>query len=379
MLLLLVVGVLYALLGELADAITIFFVIVAVAAVEIVNESRAKRAIASLRSLAAPRASAIRGGAAVNLPTAELVPGDVVLLEPGTRVPADLRLLESAALRVDESNLTGESVPVSKAAEEVLVPPTPLGDRRNLAFSGTVVTAGKGRGTVVGTGADTELGRIGRLAEEAREAKTPLQRQLAQLAGWLVWLALAFSVLIPLLGVLVAGRPWREMLLTGLTLAFATIPEELPILITVVLGIGAYRLAQHNAIVKRLRAAEALGSVSVIGTDKTGTLTENRMHVAEIAAGGGVLQGAGVHRSPEAERTLVIGVLANDAQLARDSGPPEFIGDPTETALLAFAEEMGVGVAQLRAESRVLEEFPFDDARKRCPSCTSAMGNGGWR
>ncbi|MBI4494984.1 MAG: cation-transporting P-type ATPase [Chloroflexi bacterium] len=361
-LLLLAVAGLYALLGELADALTIFVVILAVAGVELANETRARRAIGALRTLSAPTATVVRDGQACSLPTGAVVPGDLVLLQPGERVPADLRLVETVALRVDESSLSGESEPAAKQADLVLAPEAELGDRRNLAFAGTVVSAGKGRGIVVATGRQTELGRIARLAQTAREPRTPLQLHMRQLAGWLVWLALGFSVLVPVLGVLVAGLPLQEMLLTGLTLAFATVPEELPILITIVLGLGAFQLARQRAIVKRLRAAETLGSVSAIGTDKTGTLTENRMRVVALWAEGAPQE---VDRRGAAERLLAIGVLANDAQLTLATGPASFFGDPTEVALLAAAEEAGLRVSDVRARAPVVEEHPFDDARKR--------------
>lgn len=358
-LLLLAVGALYAVFGEIEDALTIFAVIVAVAAVEVVNELRAKRAIRSLRTLSDPTALAIRDGSPAELPAHELVPGDLVLLEPGRRVPADLRLTETVALRVDESNLTGESLPVNKAADAVLAADLTLGDRRTAAFAGTLVVAGRGRGVVVTTGPATELGRIAHLTRSAREPRTPLQQHLKRLAGTLVWVALGFSVLVPVLGVLIAGQPWPTMLLTGLTLAFATIPEELPLLITIMLGLGSYRLARQQAIVRHLRAAEVLGAVTVVGTDKTGTLTENRPRVAEVVAGGQ----PGAHGA--VRRLLEIGVLANDAQVTNSDGPPTFVGDPTEVALLAAAEAAGLGVTARRAAVPVLEEYPFDDARKR--------------
>ncbi len=366
-LLLIGVAVLYALLGELEDALTIVIVILAVSGVEVASEARAKRAIAALRTLGAPTATVVRDGLPGELPTATLVTGDLVLLEAGDRVAADLRLVGTVALRVDESSLTGESVPVAKAADAKLTKEAELGDRCTLAYAGTTVMAGKGRGVVIATGRATELGRIAGLTASAREPRTPLQVQMKQLAGWLVWVALAFSVVVPVLGVVVAGRPLQEMLLTGLTLAFATIPEELPILITIVLGLGAYRLAQEHAIVKHLRAAETLGSVSVIGTDKTGTLTENRMRVAEIATVDGIIHASADQPAPEdARRLLEIGVLASDAQVQRlDDGRVEFVGDPTETALLVAADQAGLGVQQLRQTIRVLYELPFDDARKR--------------
>ncbi|HEV8281172.1 MAG TPA: HAD-IC family P-type ATPase, partial [Candidatus Limnocylindrales bacterium] len=285
-LLLLAVGIVYLLLGEIEDAITIVAVIAAVTMIEVATELRAKRAVAALSALGTPTATVIRDARPARVPTVELVPGDVVLLAPGDRLPADVRLLETAALRVDESSLTGESAPVVKDGAASLSVDIELGDRRTMAYAGTLVSAGKATGVVVATGRATELGRIARLTDEAREQPTPLQRGMRGLSGWLVWVALGVSALVPVLGVVLAGLPVQEMVLTGLTLAFATIPEELPILITLVLGIGSFKLARRGAIVKRLAAAETLGSVSVVATDKTGTLTENRMRLAEMIVDG---------------------------------------------------------------------------------------------
>ncbi len=362
-LLLVAVAVLYAVFGKLEDAITIFVVIVLVSAVEAANELRAKKAIASLRTLSAPHTLVLRGGSAHEIPSSDVVPGDVVMLQQGSRVTADLRLIDSAALRIDESSLTGESVPVDKRADVGLPPGTPLADRVNMAYGGTSVTGGLGRGIVVATGQATEIGRIAGLAAEARETRTPLQRQLGQLARWLLWVALGFSALVPTLGVLVAGQPVREMLLSGLTLAFATIPEELPILITVVLGIGAYRLAQERAITRRLEAAEALGSVTLVGTDKTGTLTENRMRVAELYVEGAIRPPDGAE--PDTRRLLEIGALANEAQASGGDGEARFAGDPTDTALLAAARSAGVAAPESAPGMRVLERMPFDDVQRR--------------
>jgi len=364
-LLLLGVALLYGLLGEIRDALTILFVILAVSSVEVVNEGRAKRAIAALRELSSPTASVLRDGLAAEIPSADLVPGDLLLLRAGDRVPADLRLLETVALRVDESSLTGEAVPVAKDAAVRLPAETELGDRRNMAYAGTLVAAGKGRGLVVATGRESVLGRIAGLAEGAREPRTPLQQQMRELSGWLLWLALGFSLLVPLLGVLVAGQPPQQMILTGLSLAFATIPEELPILITIVLGIGSYRLARERAIVKQLRAAETLGSVSAIGTDKTGTLTENRMRVARVFADGECRTPGEGEIGPTEGWLMQVAVLANDAQLVPSGVEGRFLGDPTETALLEAAEAVGVSVDGMRRKVEMLEEYPFDDVRKR--------------
>ncbi|HZA49194.1 MAG TPA: cation-transporting P-type ATPase, partial [Myxococcaceae bacterium] len=207
-------------------------------------------------------------------------------------------------------------------------------------------------------GSDTELGRTARLVEQAREPRTPLQQAMRELSGWLVWVAIGFSALVPALGAIVAGRPLKEMVLVGLTLAFATIPEELPILITLVLGLGAFRLARRNAIVKRLRAAETLGSVSVVATDKTGTLTVNRMRAAVVMVDGREWSVADAATATRGRRLLEVGVLANDAQA-------EIVGDPTEVALLEAAREVAMSADEVRRNVRVLEEHPFDDARKR--------------
>lgn len=192
--------------------------IVAVSAVEVINETRAKRSIAALRTLSAPTTTILREGQPAEVEAVDLVPGDVALLQAGDRISADVRLVDTTALKIDESSLTGESAPVAKTAAAVLPTDTELGDRCTLAFAGTAVTAGKGRGLVVATGRSSELGRIATLTQSAREPRTPLQVQMRQLAGWLLWVALAFSVVVPVLGVLVAGRPLQEMVLTGLTL-----------------------------------------------------------------------------------------------------------------------------------------------------------------
>jgi len=378
-LLLLAVGVLYGLWGEWRDALAIFVIIAGIVTIEVFNEYRAKAAIAALRHLAAPAASVVRAGQRESIAVTAVVPGDLVLLGPGERVPADVRLVEALGLRIDESGLTGESAPADKGVDP-LPADTPLADRRNMAYAGSVVTAGRGQGVVIATGMDTELGRIAGLVSAAREPRTPLQLAMRQLAGWLLWLALGFSVLVPALGLL-SGQDLRTMVLTGLTLAFATIPEELPILITVVLGLGALRLARRRAVVKRLRAAETLGSISTIATDKTGTITENRMVMVELWPAGNdapvaLARAAG---DPGARRLLELGALANDAALSTEQAlqpatpqrPVEqaprpalrWAGDPTDVALLTAAENLGLDPLRLRAGGAVAE-MTFDDRRR---------------
>jgi P-type Ca2+ transporter type 2C len=265
-LLLLFVGVVYSLTGKPEDALTIFVVIVLLVLAEVWNEFRAKKAIAALTEISAPRARVRRDGAAVEIASAEVVPGDVLLLTAGTRIAADATLLRVTGLQVDESALTGESFPVS-------------GETGGAVSAGTVVVAGDAEAEVTETGARTRLGRVAGSVAQVRPPRTPLQLAMRSLAGKLVWVAVGFSVLIPVIGLL-RGQDLRTMFLTGLSLSFATIPEELPIIITMVLGLGSLRLARSNFLVKRLAAAETLGSTTVIVTDKTGTITASRMTVA---------------------------------------------------------------------------------------------------
>ena len=300
-LLLLVTGALYAVRGKPADVVTIFVVIFVLVGAEVVNERRADTAIAALQKLSEPTVTLRRGGVWVDVPTEQVVPGDIMRLDAGRRVPADGRLLETYTLSADESSLTGESLPVDKDAAVVLATPTPLAERHNMVYAGTIITRGRGLAVAVAMGKDTEFGRVARLAAETEAPRTPLQEAMGSLSRWLAWFALGFSVLVPLLGWLLAGQPLRQMILTGLSLAFSIIPEELPIIVTMALGLGAYRLSQRRAIVRRLPAVETLGAVTVIATDKTGTLTENRMKLSRVQP---------AELSPE---VLEIGVLCNDA------------------------------------------------------------------
>jgi Ca2+-transporting ATPase len=348
-LLLLVTGVLYAVWGELADAITIFVIILALNTIEVVNEQRSKKAIASLHKMAEPMAAVLRAGHYVTIPAEDVVPGDLLAMQAGHRVPADARLVESSGLAVDESALTGEAVPAEKEAEPRLESGTPLAERRNMVYASTLVSRGKGTALAVSTGMQTEIGRIAGLARGIKEPRTPLQGMMDELSRTLVWIALGFSVLIPLAGIFLAGQPPKQMVLTGLSLAFATIPEEMPIIITMVLALGAFRLSKQHAIARRLKAVETLGAVTVIATDKTGTLTENRMEVSRFDPAE-----AGKH-------ILETGILSNDAVPDGDG----FAGDPVDAALLQAAQKAGIDVKTERRAQPILDEFPFDNGRKR--------------
>ncbi len=348
-LLLLVTGVLYSILGTLDDAVTVFAIIFTLVAFEVVNEQRATRAIDALRDLAEPTSAVIRDGRRREMPVEGLVPGDLLVLEAGRRVPADARIIESNRLAASEASLTGESVPAEKVATAVLPEDAPLAERSNMVFAGTAIVRGRGTALVVATGMKTELGRIASLTEEVEEPKTPLQVAMADLTKYLVFVAVGFSVLVPALGWLLAGEDPRTMVLTGLSLAFVTIPEELPILITMVLALGAFRLSRRHAIAKRLRAVETLGGVTVIATDKTGTLTENRIEVSRFFP-------------EDARRPLLeAGVLCNDATLDRGAG----LGDPLEVALLRAAKSEGIDLAAFRAAHPMRDEFSFDTSRNR--------------
>ena len=357
-LLLVFTGVLYMLLGELSDGLTIFAVILLLNTIEVVNEQRAKNAIAALQKLAEPSARVVRGGEPQEIPVEQIVPGDVALLQAGRRVPADTRLVESYGLAVDESSLTGESVPVDKAAGSEKAADTLLAERSNMVYSGTLVTRGRGKALVVGTGMATEIGRVAGLARAVKQPRTPLQQAMDEVSKSLVWMALAFSLAIPILGVLVARQPLETMLLTGLSLAFATIPEEMPIIITMVLALGAYRLSQQKAVVKNLQAVETLGAVTVIATDKTGTLTENRMQVSQLFP------------QTNRRRILTAGALCNDALV--EGG--ETRGDPLEAALARAARESGLDIHQLESKHPRVTEYSFETTRKRMSVVTREDG-----
>lgn len=362
-----------ALLGEHADALVILGVVVVNAVVGFVQESRAEAALTALAALTRTTASVVRGGATVTVPAAELVRGDLVELAAGDKVPADLRLLRTDELSVDESALTGESVPAGK--DPAALGETALADRRNMAFSGTLVTNGQGAGIVVATGAATEIGGVHRLMRTTGAVQTPLTRKISRFSRIVTVAILVLAALTFGIGVLY-GRPPAEMLTAAVALAVGAIPEGLPAIVTITLAFGVARMARRGAIVRHLPAVETLGGTTVICTDKTGTLTQNQMTVTAVLAGGReyTVSGSGyapagtfeqdgrpvrVAAHPALRETLLAGAACNDARLFEEDGGWRIAGDPTEGALLTSAAKGGIGDAPPRTAA-----LPFTSERR---------------
>ena len=365
-LLLIAIGVLYSVLGVitgtgLIDAATIIIIIIILVLAEVWNEYRAKRSISALKQLAPPTAIVLRDGQQKEIQTDFLVPGDILLLKTGQRVPADARLLEAFGLEVDESSLTGESLPVGKDPSAQLASETRITDQLNMLFSGTIITRGRAKAVVIATGVGTELGRVVGMTKAAKEPKTGLQLAMKQLSKTLVWIALFFSILIPILSYLrgVQTNPGLAILY-GLSLAFIVIPEELPIIITMVLGVGSYALSKKGAVVKRLRAAETLGNVTVIATDKTGTITENKMRLEHFYFDSNLRSS---HELGENEKAaLKTALLASDA-ISNTSGTVA-LGNPMAQAIQQRLKQDGTDVQSLAKDWILKDELSFDVKRK---------------
>jgi Ca2+-transporting ATPase len=379
-LLLLAAALTAGLLGERVEALAILAALLLNAAIGFATEWRARVSLAKLRALAVPQALVRRGGRAIRVAAAELVPGDLVALEAGAHIPADLRLLVSSRLSASEAALTGESQPVDKEAAATLAADAPLAERRTMAYLGTTVLAGSGLGVVTATGIATELGRIGQLVALAGERMTPLERQVDGLGRRLIGLGVAICGIVGLAGV-IHGQPVGLMLETAISLAIAAIPEGLPAVTTVALAMGLWRLARAGALVRRLPAVETLGSTTVICADKTGTMTENRMTVTRLWLDGQAIEirreagragaafvrdGAAIALADEARlrRLLTVGALANDATVDRGPEGVRLHGDPTDTALVEAALEAGLDPAMLAREWPRRRDIPFDPATR---------------
>jgi len=396
-------AVVSGLLQEWIDAAAIVAIVILNALLGFVQEFRAERSLAALKKLSIATARVIREGSARSIPARELVPGDVILVDAGDRIPADSRLIYSTTLRTQEASLTGESTPVEKSAESIPRSEVPLGDRRNMLFMGTAAVSGKGRALVAATGLETELGKIAALLSRETEAEreaTPLQRRLEQLGRTLLWLSLATVLVVFLLGAL-RGVPLVLMFLTAVSLAVAAIPEGLPAVVTITLALGVTRMVQRHALVRRLPAVETLGSTTVICSDKTGTLTKNEMTVTRLFVSGHLYEVTGEGYEPAGEireadgegreargercgdhplplasglspglapglrRLLTAAVLCNGAELRQEGSVWQVLGDPTEGALLVAAAKVGLLKNDLERQHPALGEVPFDSERKK--------------
>ena len=380
---LIIAALVSAFLGEYTEVIVILAIVVLNAILGFTQEYRAEQAMEALKKMAVPHVRVRRDHHVQEISSTNLVPGDIVLLEAGNLIPADCRILENASLKVQEAALTGESEPVEKRVEAIPGDDLPLGDRANLLYMGTTVTYGRGEAIVTATGMNTELGNIAGLIQDVEEDQTPLQRRLARLGKTLAWVALGIIAIVVVTG-LIRGDDLETIFLTGISLAVAAIPESLPAVVTITLAMGSQRLLKRNTLIRRLPAVETLGSVTVICSDKTGTLTENRMTVTILDVAGNSqdlsttveqrediirarLYGDETQPKFAALSVLIrVGALCNDAVLETDeNGQLTAIGDPTEGALVLAANRLGFDLDELHAEWPRVAEVPFTSERKR--------------
>jgi Ca2+-transporting ATPase len=377
---LLIATVISFFLGHGLESVVIAVIVLFAVLLGFVQEYRAERAIEALRQMTAPTATVMRDGEEVRIPARDLVPGDVILLSTGDRIPADARLIEAINLQVEESALTGESVPVEKHVHPLGYDNLPLGDRRNMVYAGTSVTYGRGRALVVATGMHTEFGKIARMLQTVETVRTPLQENLDRVGNVLARAAFVVVGLIVALGLL-RGQPVIDMLIFGIALAVAVVPEALPAVVTISLAIGVQKMAKRNALIRRLPAVETLGSTSVICTDKTGTLTKNEMTVRTVFTAGQSFAISGAGYAPDGEffledrpvappepllLTLKAAALASDARLLKkEEGSWAIKGDPTEGALIVAAAKAGLWKDALDAENPRIHEIPFSSETKR--------------
>ncbi|MEW9667558.1 calcium-translocating P-type ATPase, SERCA-type [Ammoniphilus sp. 3BR4] len=378
------------LLGEYTDAITIIAIVILNGILGFIQEYRAEKSLGALKELTAPTAHVVRNGELMQIPAKMIVPGDLVYFEGGDRIPADLRILTSQGLQIEESALTGESVPVSKIDGVIAQQNVALGDQKNMAFMGTLVTRGTGQGVVTGTGMHTEMGKIAHLIQTTDTMQTPLQQRLEQLGKVLIVIALALTAMVVIAGIMHNHNPY-QMFLAGVSLAVAAIPEGLPAIVTIALALGVQRMIKRKAIVRKLPSVETLGCASVICSDKTGTLTQNKMTVRRIWVEGKQVEVTGTGYEPFGEfvfegkeirperhaafkRLLEINALCNNARLvegkegkksilSRENKEWAIVGDPTEGALLVASAKAGFQPSSLTQWERQ-KEFPFDSERK---------------
>ncbi len=345
------------------EPILILAIVVINAIMGVLQENRAERALDALKSMSAPHARVVRNGKESVINAADLVPGDIIHLEAGDFIPADARLLRSASLKCEESALTGESVPSEKDAELIIPEDAPIGDRTNTVFSGCSVTYGTATAVVIATGMDTEMGKIANLLDSEKEEQTPLQQKLADLGKWLGIMALCACGIIFVIGLLNDIKV-LDIFMTSVSLAVSAIPEGLPAIVTIVLSIGVQRMAARNAIIRRLPAVETLGSASIICSDKTGTLTQNRMTLVRAYVDGKGSEEIGKDNSDAVRELLRLGTLCSDGSVTFEGGTEHHIGDPTETAIVLAAHKNGMPKDELNEKYPRLSEIPFDSDRK---------------
>jgi len=375
------VGIYQGSMNEMIDAAIILIIVIVSATLGFTQEYRSEKAVEALKKMTTPTASVLREGKEIRIPASELVPGDIILLYAGDKVPADGRLTEAFALKTDEASLTGESAPVQKSTI-ALSEQAQLNDRENMVFTGTVVVYGRGRAIVTDTGMNTEFGKIADMVQTAPQEQTPLEKRLTGVGKTIGILALTVAISVGIIGIIVEQRPIIDMVLWAISLAVAAVPEALPAIVTGALAIGMYRMAKSNAIVKRLPAVETLGSTSVICSDKTGTMTKGEMTVQNIYVNEQSIKVTGIGYTPEGEfqvddkkiephkdieELLKIAVLCNDSALNQDSQTNKWTvkGDPTEGALIVAAEKANIQKETLDKEQPRINEVPFSSERKR--------------
>jgi P-type Ca2+ transporter type 2C len=388
-LILIVAVILSAFLGHSIEAIAISVIILFAILLGFIQEYRAERAMEALKKMAAPMAAVIRDGVELEIPARDVVPGDIILIRAGDKIPADVRLIEAINLQIEEAALTGESIPASKSNQAIPGNDLPVGDRKNMAHAGTVATYGRGRGIVVATGMETEFGKIAKMLSTVETGKTPLQENLDKVGHILARISIAVVVLIVILG-LFRGMPFIEILIFGIALAVAVVPEALPAVVTISLAIGVQRMVKRNALIRRLSAVETLGCISVICTDKTGTLTKDEMTVQKIIFDGETIDISGTGYDPMGEfrqkgaliipsnplkMLLQTGLLASDASLYKDAESNQWRikGDPTEGALVVAAAKAGLYKENLNELYPRIDEIPFSSETKRMTTLNRAQ------
>ncbi|TAH62875.1 MAG: calcium-translocating P-type ATPase, PMCA-type [Gottschalkiaceae bacterium] len=351
-------------LGEISDTIIILLVVLLNAILGVIQENKAEKSLEALKNLSTPNAKVIREGNILEIKSIDVVPGDVVIIEAGDFVPADGVIIESASLMIEESALTGESVPVEKNTNTLEGDNIPLGDRKNFAYTSSLVTNGRGKFIATGTGMNTEIGKIAQMIQSQEDTKTPLQVKLDELGKLLGIGAIVVCGIIFFIGFL-QNRPVLDMFMTSVSLAVAAIPEGLPAIVTIVLSIGVQNMIDNNAIIRKLPAVETLGTASVICSDKTGTLTQNKMTVTKLYTYDKLIDIDQANMENPTELTAIMtGLLCNDASLDSDKGEKKAIGDPTEVALIVAAERFGLLRKQQESYYERVEELPFDSERK---------------